>query len=103
MAVPTVALTVWLDGLTEGDPNVNKELAALVPPKVVTKTLAAPADPAGVVQVMEVAVLERKEAQAVPPMVTPVALLKLAPVIVTLVPPVMVPKSGLMAVTCGGK
>ena len=39
---------------------------------------------------------------AVPPMVTAVAPVKFVPVIVTLVPPVVVPDVGLIAVTVGG-
>ena len=39
---------------------------------------------------------------AAPPMVTPVAPVKLVPVIVTLVPPVVGPEVGEIAVTVGG-
>ena len=78
MGVPTRPLSVWLDGLMEGvgAAYVNKELAGFVPPIVVTDTLTVPAVPAVVEQVREVAVLELTEVHALPPMVTPVALLK---------------------------
>ena len=76
--------------------------AALVPPGVVTRTLAVPAAPAGVVQVMEVALTTVTLVAAAPPMVTPVAPVKFVPVMVTLEPPAMDPKVGLMAVTAGG-
>ena len=76
--------------------------AALVPPGVVTRTLAVPAVPAGVVQVMEVALTTLTLVAAVPPMVTPEAPVKFVPVMVTLVPPVLLPEVGEMAVTVGG-
>ena len=76
-------------------------MAGLVPPTVLTNTLAVPATCAAVVQVTEVAVLALKGVQALPPMVTPVALLRLVPVMVTLVPPAVGPEVGLMAVTVG--
>jgi hypothetical protein len=75
--------------------------AALVPPGVVTSTLTAPAAWAGVVQVMLVALTTLTLVAAVPPMVTPVAPVKPVPVIVTLVPPAVLPVGGLMTVTVG--
>ena len=76
-------------------------MAELGPPAVVTSTLAVPATPAGVLQVTDVAVLALSAVQALPPMLTPVALLKLVPVIVTLVPPATGPEDVLIAVTAG--
>ena len=76
-------------------------MAALVPPDVVTKTLAVPTVPAGVVQVIEVAETTLIEAQAAPPMVTALAPVRLVPVRVTAVPPAVLPLVGLMAVTVG--
>ena len=73
--------------------------AVLVPAEVVTRTLALPALPAGVVQVMLVGLTTTRLVAAVPPMVTPVAPVKFVPVIVTLVPPTVLPLLGLMAVT----
>ena len=78
-------------------------MAALVPPDVVTKTLAVPAARAGVVQVIEVGETGFTEVQAVPPMVTALAAVRLVPVIVTAVPPRVVPLVGLMAVTLGAE
>ena len=76
-------------------------LAELVPPAVVTSTLALPAEPAGVMQVTDVAVLALREVHALPPMLTPVTLLKLVPVIVKLVPPAVLPIWGDLEVTVG--
>ena len=61
--------------------------AALVPPGVVTRTLAVPTARAGVVAVMVVALTTMTLVAAVPPMVTAVAPERFVPVIVTLVPP----------------
>ena len=74
---------------------------AFVPPAVVTKTLAVPAVPAGVVHEILVAVFPLRLVAAAPPMVTPVAPVKFVPVIVTLVPPKVVPLTGEMPVTVG--
>ena len=49
----------------------------------------------------DVAVLALSDVHALPPMLTPVALLKLVPVIVTLVPLAVRPEAGLIAVTVG--
>ena len=76
-------------------------LAALLPPGVVTTTLAVPALPAGVVAVMVVALTTVTLVAAVPPMVTPVAPVKFVPVIVTLVPPAELPVAGAIAATVG--
>ena len=76
-------------------------LAALVPPGVVTSTLAVPAVPAGATQVSVVALMTTTPVAATPPMVTPVAPVKLVPVIVTRVPPAAVALLGEIAVTVG--
>ena len=73
-----------------------------MPPDVVTKTLAVPAVPTGVVQLMLVALKTVMLVALAPPMVTAVAPVKLEPVIVTLVPPTVGPLDGAMAVTVGG-
>ena len=78
-------------------------MAALVPPGVVTSTLAVPAVPAGVMQVTEVAVLALNAVHALPAMVTPVALFRLVPVMVMDVPPVVVPVLGATELTVGGE
>ena len=80
---------------------MNKVLAALVPPAVATRTLAVPGVPAGVVQVTAEAVLALSDVQALPPTVTPVALAKLVPEIITLVPPNLEPLLGVIEVTVG--
>ena len=81
---------------------MNSVLPALVLPGVVTNTLAAPAVPAGVVQVAEVAEATMTFVQAVPPTVMAEAPVKSLPVIVMAVPPAVEPVLGLTAVTVGG-
>jgi len=76
--------------------------AEFVPAAVVTSTLAVPAEPAGVVAVIEVALTTVTPDAAVPPMVTAVAPVKPVPVMVTLVPPDVEPEVGLIALTVGG-
>ena len=76
-------------------------LAALVPAAVVTKTLAVPAVPAGVVAVMLVELTTTTLVAAVPPMVTAVAPVKSVPVMVMLVPPAVEPLVGEMLATEG--
>jgi hypothetical protein len=80
---------------------VNKLLAALVPPGVVTTTLAKPALPAGTVQVAEVLLTTVKLLQATPPTVTPVAPVRLLPVMVMDVPPSVGPLAGEIEVKEG--
>jgi len=80
---------------------VKSELGEFVPPGVVTSTLAVPALPAGVVQVAEVAETTVRPVQAEPPTVMPVAPVRLAPVMVMLVPPVVGPLVGETEVTVG--
>ena len=76
-------------------------MATLVPPGVVTKTLAAPTVPAGVVAVMVVELTKAKVAALTPPMVTPVAPVKSVPVMVMLVPPAVEPLVGEILITVG--
>ena len=73
----------------------------MVPPGVVTKTLAAPTVPAGVVAVMVVELTKAKVAALTPPMVTPVAPVKSVPVMVMLVPPAVEPLVGEILITVG--
>ncbi len=78
-----------------------KALASLaVPPVVVTETVTAPAEPAGVVAVIEVAVSAVMVA-AVEPKLTAVAPARLVPVMVTEVPPAVVPEVGEIEVMVG--
>ena len=72
-----------------------------MPPGVVTKTLAVPAVPAGVVTVMLVELTTTRLVAAVPPMVTAVAPVKSVPVMVMLVPPATGPLVGEILVTVG--
>ena len=65
-------------------------------------TLAVPTLPAGVVAVIVVALTTETLVAAKPPMVTGVAPVKPVPVMVTLVPPPVVPLVGEMADTVGG-
>ena len=65
-----------------------------VPPAVVTATLLAPAVPAGVLAVIEVPLTTTKLVAATPPKVTLLAPVKFAPLMVTVVPPNVVPEFG---------
>ena len=77
-------------------------MAALVPPALVTKTLLlAPAVPAGVVAVMMVELTTITLVAATPPIVTPVAPVKLVPVMVMTVPPAVEALLGEILVTVG--
>ena len=72
-----------------------------VPLVVVTRTLAVPAEPGGVVAVIEVALTAVTPVAGVPPMVTAVAPVKPVPVIVTDWAPASGPDDGLRDVTVG--
>ena len=76
-------------------------MAELVPPGVVTRTLAAPALPAGVVAVMVVAFTTVTAVAAVPPIVTAVVPVKPVPVRVTDCPPASGPEVAVIDVTVG--
>ena len=76
-------------------------MGELVPPGVVTRTLAVPALLAGVVAVMVVAFTTVTAVAAVPPIVTAVAPVKLVPVRVTACAPASGPDDGLMDATVG--
>jgi hypothetical protein len=80
---------------------VNAPLEVAVPPRVVTLTSAAPAEWAGLVVVIWVALLVLMGAD-VPPKVTEVAPVRLVPVIVTGVPPEVDPVPGDTEVIVGG-
>ena len=67
----------------------------------VTVTVAAPAVPAGVVAVIEVPLTTTTFVAAVLPNVTVAPAAKLVPVIVTAVPPAVLPVFGLTLVTVG--
>jgi hypothetical protein len=86
-----------------GDTNVNVSalVTALVPPGVVTVTLTVPV-PAGDVAVIVVALVTLKLVAVVEPNLTVEAPVKLVPVIVTPVPPLVGPVLGFTEVTAGG-
>jgi len=80
---------------------VNALALVTVPPAVVTATLLAPAVPAGVLAVIEVALTTTTLVAATPFTFTLVAPVKLVPVIVNAVPPEVVPEVGAMEVIVG--
>ena len=80
---------------------MNPPTFVLVPLGVVTTTFCAPAVPAGVTAVIEVALTTTKLVAAAPPTVTVVAPVKLVPVMVMGVPPRVVPLVGLTVVMVG--
>ena len=79
------------------------ENAPLGPPPVLTITSTAPAVAcAGVIQVIVVLFTMLREVAAVPSNVTDVAPVKFVPVIVTLVPPAVLPYDGEILVITEG-
>ena len=75
----------------------------LVPPAVVTvMSTVVPAEPAGDMAVICVALTTEKLVAAVAPKVTAVAPVRWAPVMVTEEPPALEPLPGEIAVTVGG-
>ena len=81
---------------------MNGENVLLGPSLVVTTIPAAPAVlVAGVLQVIVVALNIKTFVAAIPPNVTDVAPVKAIPVILTLVPPDLVPNAGKIAETKG--
>jgi hypothetical protein len=81
---------------------VNGENAPLVPYSVVTIMPAAPILRAGVIQVIVVLFTMLREVADNPPNVTDVAPIKDVPVIVTFVPPSVLPDDIEMPVIVGG-
>jgi hypothetical protein len=79
---------------------VKPEAVVLVPPAVVTATATAPADPAGVVTVIDVAV-DAFTVAVTPPKVTDVGLERFVPLMVTDVPPAADPVLGEMVAMSG--
>ena len=76
-------------------------MPALVPPSVVTSTLAVPVAAAGVVAIIVEALITVNALTGDPPTVTLLAPQRFAPVIVMVVPPASGPIAGLMDVTAG--
>jgi len=82
--------------------NWSDDDVAEVPPKGVTTTISTvPAACAGLVAVIWVSEVTEKAVAGVPPKNTPLAFVKPLPVIVTLVPPFVVPEFGLTLVIPG--
>ena len=81
---------------------MKDENALLGPPPVVTIMPTAPALRAGVIQVIVVLFTTLREVAANPSNVTKVAPVKFVPVIVTLVPPAVLPYDGEILVITGG-
>ena len=81
---------------------MNGENVPLFPYSVVTIMPAAPILRAGVIQVIVVLFTTLIFVAAIPPNVTDVAPIKDVPVIVTLVPPSVLPDDGEMPVMLGG-
>ena len=88
-----------LGGATYVNPPAKVALG-LTP--VATTTSFPPAVPDGVVQVIEVEETTTTDVHELPPMVTVAPVMKLVPVIVTEVPPAVVPEVGEILVTVGG-
>ena len=99
-AFPPVAVPIVGAPGTRGA-YVYSVFAPFVPPAVVTRTLAVPTVPAGMVAVIVVEFTGTTLRAALPPIVTPVAPVRFVPVIVTLVPPAIGPLLGLRLVTVG--
>ena len=72
-----------------------------MPPGVVTDTLAVPARPGGVTAVTVPESTTAKLLAGTPPMLTAVAFIRFAPLIITGVPPETGPTSGEIVVTTG--
>ena len=81
---------------------MNDENALLVPYSVVTIMPTAPILRAGVIQVIVVLFTMLREVAAKPPNVTDVVPIKDVPVIVTIVPPSVLPDGIEMPVIVGG-
>ena len=97
---PEVGLTVEMVG-TGTATYVNAPSLVAVPPAVVTATLLAPAVPAGVLAVIDVALTTTTLVAATLLTVTLVAPVKLVPEIVIEVPPLVGPDVGLIVEIVG--
>jgi hypothetical protein len=81
--------------------NWSADEVAEVPPAVVTVTLTVPADSAGDVAVMEVAELTVTAVAVMVPNITVAEEVKPVPMMVTEVPPAVLPLAGVIDVTVG--
>ena len=82
---------------------MKDENATLVPYSVLTIMPAAPVPRTGVIQVIVVLFTTLREVAVNPLNVTKVAAVKDVPVIVTVVPPAVLPDDGEMLLITGGK
>jgi hypothetical protein len=99
---PTVGPAPGLtDAIVGAATYVNPFARVAVPPSVVTETVFAPALPVGVTAVMLVALVTENDVAATPPIATALAPVRLPPVIVIVVPPVVGPALGLTDVIVG--
>src|SRR5689334_22939890 len=102
---PLVEPVVGLIAVSTGGEAVKVKWSADdiadVPPAVVTVTSTVPAGSAGATAVICVLELTVKLAAAVRPKNIAVAPVKLLPVMVTVVPPLLLPVSGVIEVTMG--
>ena len=105
LLVSAVAPTAGLSPVTAGTGawkvNLLAAPVAVAPDGVVTTTSTTPAARLGETAVMLVALLTVKLAAAAGPKATAVAPVKLVPVIVTVVPPVVEPLAGLRPTSVG--
>ena len=81
---------------------MKEENVLLGPPPVVTIIPTAPALLAGVIQVIVVSLTTLRDVATVPPNVTTLAPVKEVPVIVTLVPPSVLPDDDEILLITGG-
>ena len=81
---------------------MKDENATLVPYSVLTTMPAAPVVRTGVIQVIVVLFTMLREVAGIPLNVTKVASVKDVPVIVTVVPPMVLPVNGKMLLITGG-
>ena len=103
-ALPETGPDVGLIFVTVGAPtymNLSFDVTADVPPAVTTRMSTLPAVPAGLVTTIWLPVSLANVSASTVPNITATALARFAPVIVTLVPPVVGPKVGLIFVTVG--
>ena len=80
---------------------MNAPGAVAIPPAVVTATLCAPANPAGVTAVIDVSLTTTTLVAAFAPIFTTLAPVKFVPVMVIAVPPLDGPEVGLTLVIEG--
>lgn len=100
---PAVGPLVGVSWVTVGGPYLKPSATdvGLVPPGLVTVTSTVPLVPGGDTAVIDLAEFTVKPAAGTEPNITPVAVVKPLPVIVTVVPPAGGPAFGATFVTAG--